>query len=89
MPHSIEDYLAIHGPATAKALQAHTGLSQAAVSRRLKALGNRIVRVNIGRTPLYSLVRRTLTLYGDIPLACVDPYGNSENIAGIVPLVII
>ena len=86
MPHSIEDYLATYGPATAKILQAHTGMSQVAVSRRLKTLGNRIVRVNIGRTPLYALARNAFAPDVEIPLVRVDAYGNSENIAGIVPL---
>ena len=86
MPLSIEDYLAVHGPATAKALQAHTGMSQAAVSRRLKALGNRIVRISNGRTPHYALARSAFAPDVEIPLIRVDTYGNSESIAGIVPL---
>ena len=86
MPHRIEDYLTAHGPATAKALQAHTGMSQAAVSRRLKVLGDRIVRVGVGRPPLYALVRNSLTPDAELPLVRVDAFGNSENIAGIVPL---
>jgi hypothetical protein len=86
MPHSIEDYLAIHGPATAKALQVHTGMSQAAVSRRLKALGDRIVRIRIGRTLHYALARSAFAPDVEIPLTRVDACGNNENIAGIVPL---
>ncbi len=86
MPHSIEDYLAIHGPATAKALQVHTGMSQAAVSRRLKALGDRIVRIRIGRTLHYALARSAFAPDVEIPLTRVDACGNNESIAGIVPL---
>lgn len=86
MPPAIEDYLAVHGPATARALQAHTGLSQAAVSRRLKALGGRIVRVTVDGKPHYALAGNAYGPDAGFPLVRVDEGGNLEKIADIVPL---
>lgn len=75
-----------HGLATSKQLQAATGMSQSSVSRRLRELGNAVVRVQRGRDTLYALKVNAFGAGGDIPLYQVDPHGNDVLLAVVSPL---
>jgi hypothetical protein len=83
---TIEQYLN-RGPATSTQIQAATGMSQAGVSRRIRAMGNRIIRVQIGRSPHYMMTRDAFGGGDCIPLWCVDPQGNNTAIGNLRPLV--
>ncbi|VAW80786.1 hypothetical protein MNBD_GAMMA15-163, partial [hydrothermal vent metagenome] len=69
-----------------KAIQAETGLSQAAVSRQLRSMGDRVIRLQRGRSPRYAM---TCNAFGEddrLPLYAVDAQGNSVAVALIRPL---
>lgn len=85
MPISIREYLE-QGPATSKQLQASSGLSQAAVSRQLRSLGDSIIRLPSGRSPQYALTRNAFGGDSRLPLYMVDAHGNNTAIACIRPL---
>lgn len=86
MPQSITEYLR-RGPATSKEIQLHTGLSQAAVSRQLKNLGDNVIRFQDGRTPSYALTRNAFGGNDKLPLCMMDAHGNTVLAAFIRPLV--
>ncbi|MDO5675291.1 MAG: type II toxin-antitoxin system HipA family toxin YjjJ [bacterium] len=86
MGYSIEDIF-LRGLATSRELQAYTGLSQPAVSRKLRAMGDKIIKVQSGRTPRYALARNAFGGSDRQPLAMVDAYGNTVLAAWIRPLV--
>ncbi len=73
-------------PATSKALQAATGLSQAAVFRQLRAMGAGVVRLASGRSPRYAITRCAYGGSDKLPLYMVDVHGNSVLVALIRPL---
>ena len=85
MPLSIRARLH-DSPATSKELQTATGLSQAAVSRQLRAMGERIIRIKSGRSVRYALTRDAFGSNDKLPLYSVDPHGNTVGIAQIRPL---
>ncbi|WPD22788.1 MAG: type II toxin-antitoxin system HipA family toxin YjjJ [Candidatus Electrothrix scaldis] len=85
MTEKIIEYLQ-RGPATSKEIQAATGLSQAAVSRRLRSMGDRVVRVREGRAILYAVTRNAFGGTDKLPLSRVDPQGNIMFIAFLRPL---
>jgi hypothetical protein len=74
------------GPATSKELQDHSGLSQAAVSRQIRALGDRVVRLSDRRPPLYILACDAFGGGSRHPLYMVDPHGNNSAVAIVRPL---
>ncbi len=74
------------GPATSKELQSATGLKQTAVSRQLRGLGDSIIRLQSGRSPLYVLTRNAFGADDKLSLYMVDPHGNSVIVAYIRPL---
>lgn len=74
------------GPATSKEIQAATGLSQAAVSRQLRRMGQRVVTIRRGRTPKYVLTRNALGGNDRLPLAMIDIHGHAELVAHVRPL---
>ena len=79
IPPSIIEFLG-GGPATSKQIQTATGLSQTAVLRQLRHMGDRIVKLPSGRTLNYAL---TCNAFGDddkLPLYMVDPHGNNVAI---------
>jgi len=86
MAVSLAEFLE-HGPATSKAIQAATGLSQAAVSRQLRRMGHRVVTVRSGRTPQYVMTRNAFGSNDRLPLAVVDACGDAVLVAHIRPLV--
>jgi hypothetical protein len=85
MTQSIEEILE-RGPATSKEIQSATGQNQSWVSRRLRELGDRIIRLKAGRTPRYALTRNAFGSDDRLPLYRVDPHGNNAIVASIRPL---
>ena len=85
MPESIQDYLR-SGPATSKEIQAHTGLSQPAVARKLRQMGDRIIRLPRGRSVRYATPRNAFGGDDKLPLVMVDVCGNTASAATIRPL---
>ncbi|MCI5120489.1 MAG: ArsR family transcriptional regulator, partial [Candidatus Electrothrix sp. AUS4] len=85
MSEKINEYLQ-RGPATSKEIQAATGLSQAAVSRHLRGMGDRVVRVRKGRAILYAVTRNAFGGTDKLPLSRVDPQGNAMLVAFLRPL---
>ncbi|MDX8387287.1 MAG: type II toxin-antitoxin system HipA family toxin YjjJ [Ghiorsea sp.] len=85
MALSIRDYLT-RGAATSKEIQAATGLSQAAVSRQLRGMGDSIITLPSGRSPRYALTRNAFGGDDKLPLFMVDAHGNNAPVAIIRPL---
>jgi hypothetical protein len=73
-------------PATSKEIQAFTGMSQGAVSRRIRRLGEQIIRLKIGRSPMYMMTCNAFGGDDKHPLCMVDAHGNNTAIAYIRPL---
>ena len=71
---------------TSRQLQAATGLRQPAVSRQIRLLGDRVVKLPNGRNPKYALTRNAFGSSDKIPLFVVDTHGNSKVAAYIRPL---
>lgn len=85
MPLSIEEYLS-RDPATSKQIQAGTGMSQTAVSRQLRSMGDRIIKLPGGRSPRYAITCNAFGADDKLPLFMVDPHGNNTSVATIRPL---
>ena len=85
MPLSIRDYLE-RGPATSREIQAETGLSQAAVSRQLRGMGDSVIRLQGGRAPRYAITRNAFGGDDRLPLFMVDAHGNNAAVADVRPL---
>ena len=85
MSEKINEYLQ-RGPATSREIQAATGLSQAAVSRHLRGMGDRVVRVREGRAILYAVTRNAFGGTDKLPLSEVDSQGNAMLVAFLRPL---
>ncbi len=81
----IRDYLT-KGPATSKEIQAYTGLSQSVVSRKLKELGDLVIKIRNGRAPKYAIACSAFGGDDKLPLVMVDAYGNTTVTAIIRPL---
>lgn len=64
----------------------HTGLSQATVSRQLRAFGNRIIKLGRGRATRYALATNAFGAGDLLPLYAIDPHGNTVRVASIRPL---
>ncbi|MBT5372727.1 MAG: hypothetical protein HOL17_13545 [Gammaproteobacteria bacterium] len=75
-----------HGSATSKDIQRAVGLKQAAVSKNLSALGDRVVMIKGGRAPKYALTTNVFGSGDSLPLFAVDAYGNNAAIARVRPL---
>lgn len=86
MSLSIRDYLRL-GPATSKDIQIHTDQSQTAVSRQLRSMGEGVIKLQSGRTPMYALTRNAFGGSDKLPLSMVDAHGNTVLAATIRPLV--
>lgn len=82
---SIRDFLS-RGPATSREIQASTGLSQAAVSRQLRGMGDSVIKLSSGRTPRYAVTRPAFGGDDRLPLCAVDAHGNNAMIAFMRPL---
>jgi hypothetical protein len=85
MALSIREYLG-RGPATSKEIQIHTGLSQTAVARQLRALDDSVIKLQNGRSPMYALTRNAFGGNDKLPLSMVDAHGNTVLAAHIRPL---
>jgi hypothetical protein len=85
MAQTISEYL-IQGFATSKEIQAATGLSQTAVSRQVRGMGDAVVSLPTGRPPKYALTRNAFGGSNKLPLAMVDAHGNTVLAAVIRPL---
>ncbi|MEW8419065.1 MAG: type II toxin-antitoxin system HipA family toxin YjjJ [Candidatus Thiodiazotropha endolucinida] len=85
MPFSIIDRLS-QGPATSKELQAATGLSQPAISRQLRQMGDTIIKIPSGRSPRYAMTKNAFGAGNSLPLYTIDPFGNFVIVADIRPL---
>lgn len=85
MQFSIEQILA-RGPASSSEIQAATGISQAGVSRWLRSMGSRIIRVKVGRSPQYMMTRNAFGGDDRLPLFMVDPHGNDTVVGYLRPL---
>ena len=86
MPLSIREYLG-RGPSTSKEIQAATGLSQSAVARQLRGMGDNIVRLQTGRSPRYAATRNAFGGNNKLPLSIVDAHGNTVLAAYLRPLI--
>ncbi len=85
MPLSVREYLG-REPATSKEIQAVTGQSQTVVARRLRDMGDSVIRLPSGRSPRYALTRNAFGADDRLPLVMVDSYGNIVLAAHIRPL---
>ncbi len=86
MPLSIREYLK-RSPATSKEIQAATGLSQSAVARQIRAMGDSVIRLRNGRSPKYAAACNAFGGNDKLPLSIVDGHGNTVLTAFIRPLV--
>jgi hypothetical protein len=85
MPLSIKEYLD-RGTATSKEIQAATGLSQSAVSRQLRDMGDNVIKLQNGRSPRYAATCNAFGGNNELPLSMVDAHGNTVLVAYIRPL---
>lgn len=85
MPLTISEYL-MRGSATSKEIQAETGLSQTAVSRQLRGMGDAVVTLPNIRPPKYAMTRNAFGGSNKLPLVMVDAHGNTVVVAYIRPL---
>jgi hypothetical protein len=83
---SIEAVLT-RNPSTSKKLQAATGLSQTAVSCRLRNMAGKIVSIKNGRSVRNAVTRNAFGGDDNLPLFMVDAHGDNTAIANIRPLV--
>ena len=86
MPNKILKILSL-GPATTITLAAATGMTRQTVNRKLRALGDSVIKFDKVRPPLYYAVKEAFESGNRIHLAAVDPHGNT-NLWGILrPLI--
>ena len=85
MPLTISEYL-MRGSATSKEIQAETGLSQTAVSRQLRSMGDTVVKLPNLHPPKYAMTRNAFGGSNKLPLVMVDAHGNTVLAAYIRPL---
>ncbi len=82
---SIEEFLS-RVPATSREIQAATGLNQTAVSRQLRRMSERIIKLKDGRSLRYAMTRNAFGGDDKLPLYMVDAHGNNTLVARIRPL---
>ena len=82
MPQEILEILSF-GPATTRTLAAGTGMTRQTVNRKLRDLGDAVVKFDKVRPPLYYAVTEAFRSGSNIPLAAVDPHGNT-NLWGVL-----
>lgn len=85
MPLTISEYL-MRGSATSKEIQAETSLSQTAVSRQLRSMGDTVVKLPNIHPPKYAMTRNAFGGGNKLPLVMVDAHGNTVLAAYIRPL---
>jgi len=82
MPQKILKMLSL-GPATTRTLAAGTGMTRQTVNRKLRTLGDSVVKFDKVRPPLYYAVKEAFGSGNEIHLAAVDPHGNT-NLWGVL-----
>ncbi len=82
MPQKILEILS-YGPATTSTLAAGTGMARQTVNRKLRALNDAVIKFDKVRPPLYYAVTQAFGAGNKIPLAAVDPHGNT-NLWGLL-----
>lgn len=85
MSQAIRQFLQ-RGPVTSREIQAHTGLSQAAVSRHLARMGGSIVSLRSGRTVQYAVTRTAFGADDRLPFAMIDAHGDTVPAGYLRPL---
>jgi hypothetical protein len=77
MPQKILEILSL-GPATTKTLAAATSMPRQTVNRKLRALGNTVIKYDKVRPPLYYAVAEAFGAGREIPLVAVDSAGETH-----------
>ncbi len=85
MPKKIMEILSL-GPAATNTLAAGTGMSRQTVNRKLRALGDSVIKFDKVRPPLYYAVKEAFGAGTEIDLAVVDPHGNTNLWGTLRPL---
>ena len=85
MPQKILEILSL-GPATTTTLAAATGTTRQTVGRKIRSLGDRIIKYDKKRPPLYFAVTEAFGSANKILLAAVDPHGNTNPWGVLRPL---
>ena len=86
MALSIGDYLK-RGPASSKEIQAVTGLSQTAVARQTRNIGDDVVKIRSGRSLIYAATCNAFGGNNKLPLTMIDACGNTVLVAHVRPLI--
>lgn len=86
MPLSIEACLR-RGPLTSREIQAAMKISQGSVSRLIRTMGDRIIRLRRGRSIFYAMTRNAFGVSDKLPLSIVDYNGNATLAAFVRPLI--
>ena len=85
MALTIAEYLE-RGPTTSRQIQLDLNMNQAAVSRQLRKIKDRVVKIPNGRSPQYALTRNAFGGDDKLPLYMIDAYGNNSRAAILRPL---
>ena len=85
MALTIREYLE-RGWASSREIQAATGLSQTAVARQIRELGDDVIRLRDGRYITYAATRNAFGGNDKLPLSMVDAHGNTVLVANVRPL---
>ena len=86
MALAIRDFLE-RGPASSKEIQAATGLSQTAVARQIRGMGDDVIKLRSGRSLRYAATRNAFGGNDKLPLSMVDARGNTVLAAYVRPLI--
>lgn len=85
MALSIREYLE-RGPASSKEIQAATGMSQTAVARHIRRMGDDVIKLRNGRSLTYAATCNAFGGNNKLPLGMVDAHGNTVLAAHVRPL---
>ncbi len=86
MALAIRDYLK-RGPASSKEIQAVTGLSQTAVARQIRGMGDAVIKLRSGRSLRYAATCNAFGGNNKLPLSMIDARGNTVLVAYVRPLI--
>lgn len=85
MSQKIREIL-FRGPATTSTLAASTGMTRQTVNRKLRTLGDAVIKFDKVRPPLYYAATEAFGAGDEIDLAAVDPHGNTNRLGFLRPL---
>jgi hypothetical protein len=85
MSEKILDYLNFN-IATSKEIQINTGINQMGVSRYLRSLGDKVIKIPNGKSPKYALTTNAFGVGDRIYVWEVDNFGKTSAIAALRPL---